>query len=289
MRLPNAQAKSSTFSLSRPSRFSSPPARRRGRCSRTVRGMAPRLSTLTRLLTFLFGVALLATACADSDDSTAASTTRPSATTGPSVSTGGGEESTTSTAPTETTPAETTEQPTTEAPATTAGRSGGGDRPEGLVALGDGLGPLAFGVDPETAIDFLSAALGPATNDSGWVGSFSPFGTCPGTQVRGVEWPGLLALFGDAADDYSDGSRHFMSWSIGYGGIDVLGLATSAGLAIGDDRATILAAYPAAEFFEESDSFLAAVDIASVEGQLFGYMEDGEHLSYLTAGTLCGE
>ncbi len=68
------------------------------------------------------------------------------------------------------------------------------------VYLGvDGIGALtAFGDDAETTIQTLTCLLGDPDADSGYVDSFSVFGTCPGSLVRGVRWGPLLTLYGNA-------------------------------------------------------------------------------------------
>ena len=254
-------------------------------------GMArsPRLAA-HRLSALFISLALIAAACSDSDGG--ASTSTPTGTAAAPSSTGasadgeGGGASTTTVASTTTSVVSTTGD-TTAAPVTADPAE---PRPDGLVLLGDGLGPLRFGATPETAIEFLNASLGTPMADSGWTDSFSVYGTCPGTEVRGVEWPGFLALFGDADDGYSDGERHFMSWTAGWFGPDPFGMSTEVGLAIGDSRDEIAGLYLAATFNPADGPFSPSVHIPTDRGDLTGFFgEDGRSLETLTAGTVCGE
>lgn len=242
------------------------------------------------LLTALVAAALLIAACSDSDTDSAATTTSGATATSADVTPGGGDNTTSTvlptTAPESTTTVATTAPPTTVPPTPTEPPE---PRPDGLVLLGDGLGPLAFGATPESAIEFLSAALGSPMADSGWTDSFSVYGTCPGSQVRGVEWPGFLALFGDADDDYSNGARHFMSWTVGWFGPDPFGMRTPEGVGIGDSRDRVAGRYLAASFSAAEGPFPASVDIPTDRGDLYGFFEDEVTLSSLTAGTRCGE
>ena len=159
------------------------------------------------------------------------------------------------------------------------------------MLLADGLGPLEFGVSPDAAIEFLSAALGTPMADSGWTDSFSVYGTCPGTEVRGVEWPGFLALFGDADDAYSSGGqRHFMAWTVGWFGPDPFGMQTLDGIGVGDSRDDVANTYLSAVFNAASDPFPASVDITTDRGDLYGtFDDDARLLTSLSAGTACGE
>jgi hypothetical protein len=118
------------------------------------------------------------------------------------------------------------------------------------VVLGPvGLGMVDFGADPEVVIHRLNEKLGPPDEDSGYVPSFSKFGTCPGEEVRGVRWKSLLVLFTDGATDFGrHGKRHFFEYrdqiSLASGGsTDSLGLATAEGIGLGSTVADLRAAY----------------------------------------------
>jgi hypothetical protein len=245
--------------------------------------MADRVLPARRLvLAAILGVAVLAAACSDSDTGTTGTSQAP--TSGPDVTAAG---VTSTTLPASSTTVSTTTAPsTTAAPSTTLPPA---PRPDGLVLLGDGLGPLAFGADPSVAVEFLSAALGTPMADSGWTDSFSVYGTCPGSEVRGVEWPGFLALFGDADDEYASGRRHFMAWTVGWFGPDPFGMRTEAGVGIGTSRDDVAAAYLAATFNPADGNFPPSVSIPTDRGDLWGTFGDDAALQSLTAGTACGE
>lgn len=235
-------------------------------------------------------VGLGAAACSDSDDGATSTTTEPGATT---VTTQPGTTAPSSTtASTTTTPAETTTTvTTTTAPATTATTvAGAGDTVQpgtGLTLTHVGIGPLVFGATVAASDEFLRAGLGVPVTDSGWGDSFSVYGTCPGSEVRGLEWPGVTMLFGDADDEYSSGGRHFMSWIISEP--DLFGLTTREGIGIGDSRAAVIAAYPDAEFFDADEPFPAGFRHTVGAHQLYGTFTDEGRLMWLTAGTACGE
>ncbi len=237
------------------------------------------------LLGLLLVISLVAAACSGSGDSGATATTV-------AASTGNGAADTTSPLPATTADAATTEAPTTtvpetttttEAPTTTttlAVTTTAAPGPTGLSLLGDGLGIMRFGVDAESAIEFLGGIFGPPADDSGWIDSFSGFGTCPGTEVRGVRYGPLTVLFGGQAND-----RVFFSWDYSdQGGGDVFGLTTPAGIGLGATATEVSATYPAAEFF--SDELFGD---GSRFADVFATMNDDGAVSYLKGGTGCGE
>src|SRR3546814_13929622 len=73
-----------------------------------------------------------------------------------------------------------------------------------IALRGDGLGVVSLGSEPDAAVSAVTAALGDTSLDTGWGSSFGTYGTCPGTEVRAVEWGGLVLLF-------TDGPTHFGS------------------------------------------------------------------------------
>ena len=237
------------------------------------------------LLGLLLVISLLAVACSDSDDSGAsAATTDASASDNAADTTGPLPATTAAPATTEAPPTTvpeattTTAGPTTTTTSTTTTTAAPG--PTGLSLLGDGLGIMRFGVDAESAIEFLGGIFGPPTDDSGWIDSFSGFGTCPGTEVRGVTYGPLTVLFGGGAND-----RIFFSWNyFDQGGGDVFGLTTPAGIGLGATAAEVSATYPTAEFF--SDELFGD---GSRFADLFATMNEDGAVRYLSGGTGCGE
>lgn len=70
-----------------------------------------------------------------------------------------------------------------------------------------------FGFDDDEAVIAVAAVLGAPTHDSGWVDSFSVYGTCPSPVVRGVHWDGFVMLFTQADTHFwSGGVPHFFGY-----------------------------------------------------------------------------
>jgi hypothetical protein len=159
-----------------------------------------------------------------------------------------------------------------------------------LVLRADSLGDIRFGVDPDAAIDYVTAFLGTPESDTGWIDAYSEFGSCPGTEVRGVRWGDLLLLFGDESD-FDSGVRHFFQWQYGPTEDDVvdpLGPATDGGVTIGSTVSDIDRVYDSAEIFSDA-VFGPGFEL---EPTLWGTLSDdassGVVLS-LYGGTPCGE
>ena len=190
--------------------------------------------------------------------------------------------STTTTEVTTTTVATTT---TTTAPAATTTTSPPEDTPVALSPTG--VGPLQFGSAPDDAVEFLTAVLGLPTYDSGWESSFSEFGTCPGTQVRGVRFGPLTVLFSDGPTSYGPaGTPHFFSWSYSaFDTPDLFGLTTPQGLGLGASVAEVETVYPGVTI-NSADEILPA---SFQEAGIFGTFDDSGRLQYLSGGDACGE
>jgi hypothetical protein len=154
-----------------------------------------------------------------------------------------------------------------------------------IVLRGDGLGVVELGASPDAAIAAVTAALGAPTLDTGWESSFSAYGTCPGEQIRGVEWDHLVLLFTDGDTAYGSG-EHLFTWRI-TGAPPALGTAKGLGY-----QATVADAqelYPdAVEVIEPDDPFPGFLQIALEGGMITGYL-DGDVITNLEAGTGCGE
>ncbi|HEV8627168.1 MAG TPA: hypothetical protein VG034_22210, partial [Acidimicrobiia bacterium] len=88
------------------------------------------------------------------------------------------------------------------------------DEGPAVVLRGDGIGAFLFGSDPDQVIAGLTLRWGPPDGDSGWIAAgSSPYGPCPGTVVRGVNWRGFTVLFSDGATPRGQaGTRHFFTW-----------------------------------------------------------------------------
>lgn len=181
----------------------------------------------------------------------------------------------------------TTDLPTTTtaAPTTVA--------PEPVVLRPDGVGALPFGTEAEVMLTYLTARLGTPNVDSGWVAApSSPFGVCPGSQVRGLRWGPLQVLLGDEGN----ATRHLFSWvyatallpanePVGAAG----GLQTPEGIGLGSSIADLFAAFP---------SLTVSTDVYGPTystGGLVGYAgtlssEDIDgFVTSLVGGRYCGE
>jgi hypothetical protein len=154
-----------------------------------------------------------------------------------------------------------------------------------IVLRGDGLGVTELGAAPGDAIAAVTAALGEPTRDTGWEPSFSEYGTCPGEQIRGVEWDHLVLLFTDGTTDRGSG-EHLFAWRL-TGAPPALGTATGLGY-----QATVTDAeelHPGAiTVFPAEDPFPGYLEIAADGGTITAYL-DGDVITNLEAGTACGE
>ena len=91
---------------------------------------------------------------------------------------------------------------------------GGADEGPAVTLEGDGIGAFRFGAAPDEVIAGLTLRWGPPDGDTGWAtAASSPFGPCPGSVVRGVNWRGFTVLFSDGATPLgATGTRHFFTW-----------------------------------------------------------------------------
>lgn len=209
----------------------------------------------TRGLTLVLSAGLLLAACSDDDTGTPATTTRA--------------ESTTTTAGPGPTAEETTE-------------------PSGAaIALrGDGLGVVELGAAPDAAIASVTAELGEPSVDTGWEPSFSTYGTCPGEQIRGVEWGGLVLLFTDGDTTYGSG-QHLFSWRVTGAPPPV---STANGLGYGSRAADAEELYPGqVETVAAEDPFPAFLEIQAEGGLVTAFLDDATSITNLEAGAPCGE
>ncbi|MCP3934502.1 MAG: hypothetical protein GY708_03925 [Actinomycetia bacterium] len=235
--------------------------------------------TRRTLVATVAALAILAGCGGDSDDTSTDTTQAPDAT---ATSTPGSTTSTTATSTTATESTETTEPTTTTeaAPQTTAPPVTVDPGPTGFSLHGGGLGPVTFGLDAATVTEFMGGVLGPPGSDSGWVDSFSQFGTCPGSEVRGVTYGSLQILFGGPDDD-----RTFFSWAyFDQGAGDVYGLQTPEGIGLGSTREVIDAAYPGT-VFHEADVIPASASFSN----MWATFDDAGVVMYISGGSGCGE
>ncbi len=171
----------------------------------------------------------------------------------------------------ETTTAETT---TTNASATT------------IALRGDGLGVVDLGATPDVAIAAVTAELGAPTLDTGWEPSFSSYGTCPGEQIRAVEWGGLVLLHTDGDTAVGTG-KHLFSWRVTGAPPAV---ATATGLGFGAVASDAQELYPGAvEVVPPEEPFPGFLAIEAEGGLITAFLGDADEITNLEAGVVCGE
>jgi hypothetical protein len=230
----------------------------------------------------------------DGDDEAAETTTTTAETTTTTA------ETTTTAAETTTTAAETTttaaETTTTAAETTTTTLA-----PEPLVLADDGIGGIQFGATPGDTIAYATAVLGPPDHDSGWIDSFSVYGTCPPPVVRGVEWgtaaggfgSAFTLLFTQAETTHHPAGEHFFGYYY-FGGTP--SLATAEGVTYGTTNAAAQAAIPTIDIFEDpfdpgGGAWDSDVDESDMN-LLWGFsssVDPGGTLTSVNGGSSCGE
>ena len=247
--------------------------------------------------------------CADDAEPTAGGTATPRATSSPRA---------TASAPATPTPTPTTTTatasptPPTSPPAVPAptGTPASSTRPavspaaEQVRLTGDGidLGPrvVSFGAPYEQARPGLDAALGRPTTDTGVVESFGPYGTCPGTRLRALEYGGgaLVVLFGDVAGP----GLTMYQWGLTTQGTPsqvprasaLVGDAATYAFGVGTRVADLRqGARPATVEVDPGDEALpASFRVQDQSSGLFGYLTGpapGDTATFVQGGQGCGE
>jgi len=146
------------------------------------------------------------------------------------------------------------------------------------------------------------ANLGSPDRDTGWVDSFSEYGTCPPPVVRGVEWgtgaggfgAAFVLLFTQAPTSHKpEGGEHLFGYNY-YGG-DVA-LATEPGLTVGTTLGVARTMYPGIEIFESPwdpvNGIWVVDDNTNDDAQLAGFADgrfDGDVVTSILGGVTCGE
>jgi len=172
-----------------------------------------------------------------------------------------------------------------------------------VVLKGDGIGAFLFGADTDQVIAGLTLRWGPPDGDSGWVAaSSSPYGPCPGTVVRGVNWRGFTVLFSDGATPRGPtGTRHFFTWEYqvadpAHPAPDKGGnrppLKTAAGVSVGATVTALQAAYGnRLELFDEAPNG-PQFGVQTSEGGLYGSLTNLEaegRVRTIVSGGGCGD
>jgi hypothetical protein len=151
----------------------------------------------------------------------------------------------------------------------------------------DGIGAVTFGTEAEAVIFTLAALYGPPTADTGWQPSIGPFGTCDGSESRGVSFGGLTAIFGDSSLYRDDGERHFFAYT--YTGGTPPGMTTPNGITVGSTVAEVKAAYgDGATFFEDPDlgTGFYIGDVAALAGNVTS-LDDAGTVTEILGGAQC--
>ena len=199
------------------------------------------------------------------------------------------------------------EPPPTAAPTTRPAPSTSTTDPDDegppVVLEGDGIGAFRFGAAPDEVIAGLTLRWGPPDGDTGWITpGASPYGDCPGTVVRGVDWRGFTVLFSDGATPLGQaGTRHFFTWIYQVGdpaqpaadrGGNRPRLQTANGVSVGATVKALQAAWgEALELFDEPPRG-PQFGVQTSDGGLFGSvtgLDPGGIVRSIVSGGGCGE
>ncbi len=161
------------------------------------------------------------------------------------------------------------------------------DTAPGAIALrGDGLAVVDLGAGADAAIAAVSAELGEPTVDTGWEPSSRTYGTCPGEQIRGIEWGGLVLLFTDGDTPEGTGD-HLFTWRVTGAPPAV---STARGLGFGATATDAEELYPGGiETVAAEDPFPAFLQIDAEGGVITALLDGDATITNLEAGTPCGE
>jgi len=190
------------------------------------------------------------------------------------------------------------------APGTTTATTGpAADEGPPVILKGDGIGAFSFGADPDQVLAGLTLRWGPPDGDSGWIAApVSPYGPCPGTVVRGVNWRGFTVLFSDGATPRGTaGTRHFFTWEYQVDdpdhpapdpGGNRPALETVTGISVGATVQALQRAYgDRLELFDEPPAG-PQFGVQTSEGGLYGSVtghDSGGIVRSIVSGGGCGE
>jgi hypothetical protein len=159
---------------------------------------------------------------------------------------------------------------------------------------------IEFGARFDDVQPALVAAFGEPTEDTGVTSPFSTYGTCPGSQLRALEFAGgaLYVLFGDV-----DGPELTMyQWTLTDEGrtgevpkaTALVGDMTTYAFGVGETLASLREGSSGAELevFPENGAFPASFRLQDQSPGFYGYLtgtDDTDTLTGVQAGTRCGE
>ena len=160
-----------------------------------------------------------------------------------------------------------------------------------LVVAADGLGDALFGAEPEQVISYVTAVIGPPSDDSGWIDASTDFPACPGNELRIVRWDDLRLLFSDESP-YGTARRHYFSYVVGpTDGTESqpFGVRTAERIGVGNTVGELRFTYPATELWVDpvrGPSFLVNGVPGGVEGTATD-LGDDQFVTMVMAGPRC--
>lgn len=175
-----------------------------------------------------------------------------------------------------------------------------------LTDEGIQVGPawLPFGSDDDDTVAALTTALGPPTDDTGWLDSLTEgwesFGVCPQPRVRGVSWGegavSFQVLFTDGDTDFwAGGVEHFFAYYY-LDSSAPTGLRTPEGIAVGSSLGQLKATYDPTKIVIEEAFFDPGVGYWSYDMQnwtgMWGFATgqgDDDTITSINGGQGCGE
>jgi hypothetical protein len=189
----------------------------------------------------------------------------------------------TSTAASGPAPATTTATTSVDGPSTTTA-------PGTIILRANGLGQVLFGTDPDTVIAAMTSEVGAPWRDTGWMDPLS-LGSCPGTQVRTVQFGDLSLYFGDESR-VATGRPHFFAYSFGPAAAatpEPAGLTIDGGGTIGTTVAALRADHAGLQLYPADPTAPASFAVADgLTGQLTG-TTDADTVTRVQGGIGCGE
>ena len=184
---------------------------------------------------------------------------------------------------------------TTPASTTTAATTTTTSPPDPLIFLPTGIGLADFGDEPESVIAVVTVAFGPPTLDTNWLpGGGGPYGVCPGSVYRRVEFfaGDLVLQFTDAGYFAAEGERQFFAYNW-YGGIPGPTPGPPLSLDAGATVQDIIDMYPDADILPDDPLFGPVFRVWSggweqLWGRVTG-VDPSDTIINITGGVGCGE